>query len=355
MEFPCKAIALDQKHSLAIGRGIRHPQHSSPTERSKPTGNAPIPSIPLLDKGFPLRLGTRGSPLALAQTRELTRRLSATHGVGTDAFETVVIKTSGDMILNLPLSEAGGKGLFTKELDLALLQGEIELAVHSAKDLPTFLPEAIEIAGYLPREDVRDAWISPHASHPRGLPPGSVVGTASLRRGAMIKRLRPDLNITLLRGNVETRLTKVAKGEAAATLLALAGLKRLGLEASATAVLDVQDFVPAAGQGAIAVTLRSGDDATRALLAPVLDEETAVALAAERAFLRVLDGSCKTPIGAHARVEAGSVSLHAIVLKPDGSQFFEIEASAPAGEAELLGEAVGRDLAAQIPPGFFDP
>jgi hydroxymethylbilane synthase len=307
-----------------------------------------------LDKAFPLRLGTRGSPLALAQTHELARRLGAAHGIGASAIEIIVIKTSGDMILNVPLSEAGGKGLFTKELDLALLQGEIEIAVHSAKDLPTFLPEAIEIAGYLPREDVRDAWISPHASHPRELPPGSVIGTASLRRGAMIKRLRPDLNISLLRGNVETRLAKVAKGEAAATLLALAGLKRLGLEACATAVLDVRDFVPAAGQGAIAMTIRSGDDATRALLAPILDEETGVALATERAFLRVLDGSCKTPIGAHARVEAGSVSLHAIVLKPDGSQFFETAASAPAGEAGMLGESVGRELAAQIPSGFFD-
>ncbi len=163
------------------------------------------------------------------------------------------------MILNLPLSEAGGKGLFTKELDLALLEGNIEMAVHSAKDLPTILAAGIEIAGYLPRADVRDAWISPHAPHPLKLPPGSLVGTASLRRGAMVRRLRPDLRIALLRGNVETRLAKVAKGEVAATLLALAGLKRLGLEAAATAVLDVREFVPAAGQGAIAITIRAGD------------------------------------------------------------------------------------------------
>jgi len=307
-----------------------------------------------LDKSRPFRLGTRGSPLALAQTRELMGRLRAAHGLDHGAIEIVTIKTSGDVILNVPLSEAGGKGLFTKELDIALLQGEIDAAVHSAKDLPTFLPEAIEIAGYLPREDVRDAWISPHASHPRELAPGSIVGTASLRRGAMVKRLRPDLKISLMRGNVETRLAKVAKGEAAATLLAIAGLKRLGLEARATAVLDVQEFVPAAGQGAIAITMRKDDDGVRALLAPVLDAETGVALAAERSFLRVLDGSCKTPIGAHARVEAGQLSLHAIVLKPDGSQFFETAVSGPVSDAVRLGEAAGHEFTARIPAGFFD-
>jgi len=291
--------------------------------------------------------------LALAQARELQDRLEAAHGT-VHAIEIVVIKTSGDMILNLPLSEAGGKGLFTKELDLALLAGNIEMAVHSAKDLPAFLPAGIEIAGYLPRADVRDAWISPHAAHPLKLPPGSVVGTASLRRGAMVRRLRPDLRIALLRGNVETRLAKVARGEVAATLLALAGLKRLGLEAAATAVLDVREFVPAAGQGAIAITVRSVDDANRAFLAPVLDAATGIALTTERAFLRVLDGSCKTPIGAYACVEAGNVAFHAIVLKPDGSRFFETEVSGPVGEAARLGEMAGHDLAAQIPANFFD-
>ncbi len=301
-----------------------------------------------------MRLGTRGSPLALAQARELKDRLIAAHGLDPAAIEIATIKTSGDMILNVPLSEAGGKGLFTRELDLALASGSIEMAVHSAKDLPTFLPEQIEIAGYLPREDVRDAWISPHALHPLKLPPGSIVGTASLRRGAMVRRLRPDLRIALLRGNVETRLAKVAKGEAAATLLALAGLKRLGLEAAATSVLDVREFVPAAGQGAIAITIRSGDDATRALLAPVFDAATGIALTVERAFLRILDGSCKTPIGAYARVEEGNVDFHAIVLKSDGSEAFETAVSGPPSEAASLGEAAGRDLAVQIPAGFFD-
>ncbi|MDQ6702292.1 MAG: hydroxymethylbilane synthase [Pseudomonadota bacterium] len=292
--------------------------------------------------------------MALAQARELQVRLEAAHGTA-HAIEIVAIKTSGDTILNLPLSEAGGKGLFTKELDLALLEGNIEMAVHSAKDLPTILPAGIEIGGYLPRADVRDAWISPHAPHPLGLSPGSVVGTASLRRSAMVRRLRPDLRIALLRGNVETRLAKVARGEVAATLLALAGLTRLGLEAAATAVLDVREFVPAAGQGAIAVTTRAGDSAIQAFLAPVLDAATGIALAAERAFLRVLDGSCKTPIGAYACLDAGNVAFHAIVLKPDGSRFFETEASGPLAGAASLGEAAGSDLAAQIPADFFEP
>ena len=292
--------------------------------------------------------------MALAQAREVQDRLQAAHGTAR-AIEIVAIRTSGDTILHLPLSEAGGKGLFTKELDLALLEGNIEMAVHSAKDLPTFLPAGIEIGGYLPRADVRDAWISPHAPHPLKLPPGSLVGTASLRRGAMVRRLRPDLKIALLRGNVETRLAKVAKGEVAATLLAIAGLTRLGLEAAATAVLDVREFVPAPGQGAIAITTRMGDDATRAFLAPVLDAATGIALTAERAFLRVLNGSCKTPIGAFAWVEADSIAFHAIVLKPDGSRFFETAVSGPLCDAARLGEMAGHDLASRIPAGFFDP
>jgi hydroxymethylbilane synthase len=303
---------------------------------------------------YPVRIGTRGSPLALAQAGELVRCLQSAHGVEANCIEIVAIKTSGDLILNLPLSEAGGKGLFTKELDFALLNGDIEFAVHSAKDLPTILPAGIEITGFLPREDVRDAWISPNATHPLDLPLGSVVGTASLRRGAMVKRLRPDLQVALLRGNVETRLAKLAKGEVAATLLALAGLKRLGLESEATAILDVQEFVPAPGQGAIAITARSGDRAARDFLAPVLDAPTGTELAAERAFLRVLDGSCKTPIGAHAHVEANSLAFHAIVLAPDGSRHFETASSGPQSGAALLGEAAGRDLLRQIPAGFLN-
>lgn len=301
-----------------------------------------------------LRLGTRGSPLALAQTHELAHELAAAHGLRPHELAITPIKTTGDTILNRPLSEAGGKGLFTKELDLALLDGQIDAGVHSAKDLPTVLPEGIAIAGYLAREDVRDAWISPVAAHPLALPAGSIVGTASLRRGAMVKRLRSDIEIALLRGNVETRLAKVAKGEIAATLLALAGLKRLGLGDKVTAVLEAGEFVPAAGQGAIAITVRSGDRAALDFLQPVLDAKTAREVAAERAFLRVLDGSCKTPIGANARVEGESLAFRAIVLAPDGSRFFETASTGPMGTAEVMGEAAGRELLRQLPAGFFD-
>jgi len=301
-----------------------------------------------------LRIGTRGSPLALAQARELKSRLAQAYGIEGGQIEIVVIKTTGDAITDRPLSEAGGKGLFTKELDLALIRGEVNIAVHSAKDVPTFLPDEIVILGYLPREDVRDAWISPHAVHPRGLRPGAVVGTASLRRAAMVRRLRPDLSVALLRGNVETRLAKLAGGEVDATLLALAGLKRLGLAAKASALLDVEEFTPAPGQGAIAITARAGDAHAQAALTPVLDAATGLALAAERAFLHVLDGSCKTPIGALARLDGASLKLHAIVLRPDGSQSFEARVSGPPAEAAALGAAAGRDLLARIPADLFE-
>ncbi len=292
--------------------------------------------------------------MALAQAQELRTRLAAAHHIDRDAIEIVIIRTSGDAIQDRPLSEAGGKGLFTKELDIALMRGDVDIAAHSAKDLPTYLPDGIAIAGYLPREDVRDAWISPHASHPLKLPPGAAVGTASLRRGAMVKRLRPDLSIALLRGNVETRLAKLAAGEFEATLLAFAGLRRLGLEERATALLDAAEFVPAAGQGAIAVTARTGDQRAQDALAPILDAATGMALAAERGFLHVLDGSCKTPIGAYARLEASEIVFHGIVLKPDGSGFFETQSRGPSGEAAALGAAAGSDLLARLPPHFFE-
>jgi hydroxymethylbilane synthase len=283
----------------------------------------------------------------------LKDRLAAAHGSDAAAIEIVVIKTTGDAILDRPLSEAGGKGLFTKELDIALSQGDVDIAVHSAKDLPTLLPDDIAILGYLPREDVRDAWISPHAIHPLKLRPGAVVGTASLRRGAMVKRLRPDLSVTLLRGNVETRLAKLAAGEVDATLLALAGLKRLNLESRATAILDPAEFVPAAGQGAIGITGRTGDPASEAFVAPVLDAATGLALAAERAFLHILDGSCKTPIGANARLEGGDVVFEGIVLRPDGSEVFEAALRGAPSDAAALGEAAGRDIRGRLPAGFF--
>jgi hydroxymethylbilane synthase len=291
--------------------------------------------------------------LALAQAYEVQALLAKANAIAASAIEIVIIKTTGDQIQDRPLSEAGGKGLFTKELDSALIRGDIDLAVHSAKDLPTLLPEEITIAGYLPREDVRDVLIAKSARGIADLRPAARIGTASLRRGAMLKKLRPDVEITLLRGNVQTRLAKVEQGEIDATLLALAGLKRLGLAHHATAILETADFLPAAGQGAIGITVREGDQATHTALHQILDVTTRIALCTERAFLDVLDGSCKTPIGAYAQIEADCVNLRTIVLRPDGSQFFETAISGPCAKAEQLGQHAARKILERLPKDFF--
>jgi hydroxymethylbilane synthase len=298
-------------------------------------------------------IGTRGSPLALAQTYEMRRRLAAAHELPEDAFEVVIIKTTGDMIQDRPLSESGGKGLFTKELDAALIAGRIDIAVHSSKDLPTFLPDELAIIGYLPREDVRDVLISAKATRVADLPEGATFGSASLRRQAQVLRLRPDLKPVLLRGNVETRLRKAETGEVDATLLALAGLKRLGLDHRATALLETDDFLPAVGQGAIGVTARKDDYATHVTLGAVLHGETGAALTLERAFLAVLDGSCRTPIAGHAQVVDGHIRFRGMVLRPDGTEVFEVTDSGPLAEAEQIGIRAGRDLLARTPAGIL--
>ena len=300
-------------------------------------------------EGIWARLGTRGSPLALAQTREVARLLAAAHGIEAARIEIVVIRTTGDMIQDRPLAEAGGKGLFTKELDRALIDGEIDAAVHSSKDLPTILPDELCIAGFLPREDVRDVLVSAKATTVAGLPPGASLGTASLRRQAQALRLRPDLRVSLLRGNVESRLRKAETGEIDATLLALAGLKRLGLAGRATTILEVDDFLPAVGQGAIAMTARRDDAGVLRKLAPILDAATGHALTAERAFLRILDGSCRTPIAGHARVEAGSLHFRGLLLRTDGSEAFDVDGSGAIADAEKIGVAAGRELLAHAP------
>lgn len=299
-----------------------------------------------------LRIGTRGSPLALAQAHMVRALLAQAHGVGEDRFEVEIIKTTGDMIQDRPLSESGGKGLFTKELDLALIAGRIHLAVHSSKDLPTHLPAEIVIAGYLPREDVRDVWIGRNGATIDDLPAGAVVGTASLRRAAQVKRRRPDLQTTLLRGNVHTRLAKVESGEVDATLLALAGLKRLGLADRATALLPLEDFPPAVGQGAIGITARADDARTRATLAPILDEATALALSAERAFLAALDGSCRTPIAGHATVEGGELAFYGEVLKVDGSEVWTTRRKGRAMDAAMIGADAGNEIVLKLPHGL---
>jgi hydroxymethylbilane synthase len=300
-----------------------------------------------------LRIGTRGSPLALAQAHETRRRLAEAHRCGEDNFPLVVIRTSGDMIQDRALSEAGGKGLFTKEIDAAMLAREIDVAVHSSKDLPTVLPEGIVVAGFLPREDVRDALISAKATTIAGLPKGGTLGTASLRRQAQVKRLRPDLKVGLLRGNVETRLGKAERGEIDATLLAYAGLKRLGLAHRATALLDIDDFLPAVGQGAIGLTARSDDGAALAALRPIMHAETAAALACERAFLAVLDGSCKTPIAGHARRVDGELKFRGAVFRTDGSEAFEVEARGAPANGAHIGQAAGRELLTRLPKGVL--
>jgi hydroxymethylbilane synthase len=300
-----------------------------------------------------LRLGTRGSPLALTQARMVRQALAAAHGFPPERIEIVTIRTSGDRIQDRPLSEVGGKGLFTKEIEEALIAGSIDFAVHSSKDMPTVLPDGLLLSAFMPREDPRDAFISRKANSIAALPNGATVGTASLRRQAMVKRLRPDLVIVPLRGNVETRLRKLDEGVADATLLAIAGLKRLGLADAATAVLDAEAFLPAVGQGAIGIETRTSDTRTRELLASINHPDTAHALAAERAFLAVLDGSCRTPIAGHATVANQKIRFRGMIVKPDGSEWFETLRDGDVRDAEKLGADAGAELKRHAGPDFF--
>jgi hydroxymethylbilane synthase len=298
-------------------------------------------------------LGARGSPLALIQANEARRRLAEAHGWDIERIALKVIRTSGDVIQDRPLAEAGGKGLFTKEIDAALIAGAIDAAVHSAKDLPSLAPDGVAIAAYLPREDVRDALISALADTVESLPRGATFGAASLRRQAQALRLRPDLKPMLMRGNVETRLSKAEAGAVGATLLALAGLKRLGLAHRARAVLDIDKFLPAPGQGAIAITARSADARALEALNAVSDGETMAAVTAERAFLAELEGSCRTPIAGLARLETGRLRLAGEVLRADGSERFDVAAEGAPADAERLGREAGRDLAGRLPEGVL--
>jgi len=300
-----------------------------------------------------LRIGSRGSPLALAQAREVRSRLATACGLALDRIAIETIRTTGDMIQDRPLAAAGGKGLFTKEIEEALKSGAIDVAVHSSKDMPTVLPAGLVLAAFLPREDARDAFVSRKFKNLRELPNGAVVGTASLRRQALLKHLRPDLVIVPLRGNVETRLRKLESGDFDATVLAVAGLKRLGLVAAATAVLDFDEFLPAVGQGAIGIETRADDTRTRALVAAVDDPDTAIAVTAERAFLAVLDGSCRTPIAGHARLRDGKLHFRGMIAKTDGSEALEVLREGAIAEAAALGADAGRELKARAGPGFF--
>ena len=291
-----------------------------------------------------LKLGSRGSPLAMTQSRRVAASLARLTGEPEPLIQNFV--TSGDRIADRRLQDAGGKGLFTKELDEALLNKRIDAAVHSLKDLPTLMPDGIVLAAIPEREDPRDAFIARHAPNLAELPDGAVVGTASLRRQAQTLHLRPDIKVVILRGSVETRLKRIAEGRMDATYLALAGLTRMGLQHHATALIDVEDMPPAPGQGALAITCREDDRATRELLAKLSVREWEIAIAAERGFLHALDGSCRTPIGALARIEDNRLRFLGEVLTPDGTKRWRREdrillSSDPIADADRLGKKLG--------------
>lgn len=296
-------------------------------------------------------IGTRGSPLAMAQAYETQARLAAALHEPKERFEIRIIKVIGDQILDRALAEAGGKGLFTKEIDEAQLAGEVDISVHSGKDMPTKLPAGLAEGGFLEREDPRDAFMCLKAKSFMELPAGAIIGTASLRRQAMVRRLRPDLKVELLRGNVQTRLAKLKSGEVDATILALAGLNRLGLAHEAASVMEAADFLPAVAQGAIGLVVREGDARSLAAVQAIKHAATTTCVAAERAFLTVLDGSCKTPIAGFATLVAGRVTLRGLVLSPDGTKAFE--GSESGEDAVLVGQRLGQRIKAELPPDIF--
>ncbi len=305
---------------------------------------------------WPLRIGTRGSPLALIQANAVRLALIAA-GADSDEIEIVPIRTSGDAVRDRALADVGGKGLFTKELETALLDRRIDLAVHSMKDVPTWLPDGLAITAMLPREDPRDVLLVAKRLGPihriDDLPRGARVGTAALRRQAQLLHRRPDLRIGLLRGNVETRLAKLDAGEVDATLLALAGLRRLDIAVADDAILDPDVLVPAVAQGAIGIEVRADEPALRGLMARIDDRATSIAVSCERAMLEVLDGSCRTPIGGLAVLDGDRLTLDGLVAMPDGSALHRRHADGAAGDPIALGRGVGEALRAAAGSEFF--
>ena len=299
-------------------------------------------------------IGTRGSPLALAQAREFQAALiAANSSLDADSIEIAVIRTGADKQPERPISELGGKGLFVKEIEDALLAGRIDVAVHSVKDLPGILPEGVELACVLPREDPRDAFISRVAGSLDKLPQGAAVGTSSPRRQSQILAHRPDLEIRPLRGNVATRLRKLEEGVAAATILAMAGLNRLGLAEEITAVIEPDVMLPAVGQGAIGGECRSGDTRILELLAAVNHQESAVRIRAERAFLAALGGSCRTPIGGFAEIAEKRLVFRGLVASLDGTSSFQTVRRGELKDAAAMGKDAGIELRARAGPGMF--
>ena len=302
----------------------------------------------------PLRIGTRGSPMALRQTELVRDRLLTAHPelAAPGIVEIVTIRTTGDRVQDRPLADIGGKGLFAKEIDEALRDGRVDLAVHSLKDLETWLPDGVEIACIPPRDDPRDAFLSSTSASLAELPAGAVVGTASLRRQAQLLRLRPDLRVVPLRGNANTRIRKLEAGEVDATLLALCGLQRIGLAHLATEILPREVMLPAVGQGALAVECRAGDAKARELLAPLDDRPSAACAAAERAMLMVLDGSCHTPIAALAEAAGNRLTIEGLLLIPDGSAEIRARGSGDIADATAIGASLGEELRRRAGPEF---
>jgi hydroxymethylbilane synthase len=304
-----------------------------------------------------LRIGSRGSPLALIQARQAQTALAKACGIAPETIEITIIRTSGDNIQNRPneqsLADAGGKGLFTKEIEEALLSGAIDFAVHYSKDIPALLPSGLTLAAFLPREDPRDALVSRNAKTLGELSGHARVGTSSPRRQALLKRARPDLRIVPLRGNVETRLRKIDDGEMDAAVLAVAGLKRLGLFSAIATALEVDEFLPAAGQGAIAIETRADDANARAQAAAIDDADTHIALAAERAFLAALGGSCRTPIAGHARLDGDTLNFRGLVAKTDGSDAIEVSRHGRRTDAAALGADAGQEIKRRAGASFF--
>lgn len=294
----------------------------------------------------PIRIGTRGSPLALVQARLVRSSLMAAHGLPEEAIEIVAIRTSGDRIQDRPLAEIGGKGLFTKEIEDALLSGGIDMAVHSMKDMPTVLPSGLAIVAMLPREDVRDAFVSLSCASLTALPRGGRVGTSSLRRAAQVLRARPDIAIVPLRGNVETRLRKLSEGVADATLLAAAGLNRLGMADRIAHAIEPEDMLPAIAQGAVGIEIRLDNANAARLLQAIDDPATHTCVAAERAFLARLDGSCRTPIAGLARLNGDQLAFTGEIISPDGSETGRAERKSSAGDAVAIGTSAADEVLA---------
>jgi hydroxymethylbilane synthase len=300
-----------------------------------------------------LRIGSRGSMLALVQARLVRKLLASAHAVPESAIEIRTITTSGDKLTEAPLSEIGGKGLFSKEIEEALTTGEVDLGVHSSKDMATRLPEGLELAAFLEREDIRDAFVSLSAKSLADLPHGAKLGSSSLRRSSQMLRARPDLTVVPFRGNVDTRLRKLVEGVADATLLAVAGLNRLGRQSEITAYLDPEQFPPAPAQGAIGIEIRAGDARTAELIKPLDHALTSITVRAERALLGALDGSCRTAVGAVSRLDGPTLHLRGEILSPDGAIAIMADRSGPADRPELLGHELGQILRDKAGSDFF--